>query len=242
MRRALIIFLLLIHPWALAQEQAAQPWLGLHLRKPDPSVGAQISALPQGVGFLITSIEPDGPADRAGMQELDLLWKLDDQLLINEGQLATLLNLSKPGDPIALSIFRAGQPLQINIQLGKNPSPQRSFPDSMIESVLFSSEASGPMRVVNVAEKVASFTHQQGTASLQRLGNIDRLIILGPDQKLIYQTDLSQDDSLKDVPEPWSQRVLALRRGLDQALNASAVPIRQPRPRIILPSDTTAQP
>ena len=79
---------------------------------------------------MVRSIEKGGPAEAAGLKELDVLWKIGDQMLVNEGQLAALLRLSKPGDEIVLSGFRARQAdLEVKLKLGEAPEPTASrFP------------------------------------------------------------------------------------------------------------------
>ena len=83
-----------------------RPWLGLQLDKATPSMSAQIPALPPGIGFVIKSIDPQGPAEAAKCRLFDVVWKMGDQLLVNEAQLATLLRLHKPGEEITFAVFR----------------------------------------------------------------------------------------------------------------------------------------
>jgi S1-C subfamily serine protease len=62
---------------------APRAWLGLQVSKPDPSMTSQLPSLPQGIGFVIASVDEDGPAQTAGLKKFDLLWKLGDQMLVN---------------------------------------------------------------------------------------------------------------------------------------------------------------
>jgi hypothetical protein len=191
--------------------------------------------LPPGIGFVIRSIDPAGPAQAAGLQVSDLLWKLSDQLLVNEAQLAALLRLSKPGDEISLAGFRGGQPLKVTLKLGEAPVTKRPFPGDLIDSSLLSSDCGGPMRVVNVAARTATFTTDDGRAVVRRDGELYKVQIHGPKDEVIFDGDLPADGGLESIPDPWRRRINALRRGLNQALDGRMLPSRQPRPRVVSP-------
>lgn len=216
--------------------QPPQAWLGLQVAKPDVTITAHLPSLPPGMGFVIKSLDKGGPAAAAGLQELDLLVKLGDQMLVNEGQLAALLRLTKPSEEIVLSGFRAGQPLQVKLKLGEAPLVKRPFPVDLVDSVILPGECGGPMRVVNVADRRATYATDEGRAVVQRDGEIHTVIIHGPKEELIYEGDLPADGSLDKIPERWRRRVNALRRGLDHALEMRMLPGRQPRPRVVPPA------
>jgi hypothetical protein len=211
-------------------------WLGLRLSKPDPSLAAHIERVPPGIGFVVTEVETGSPAEKAELKPLDLIWKLGDQLLVNEAQLAVLLRLHKPGDQVKLSAFRSGKAMTIELSLGRIPLGGRAFPSAMVETSVLPDGCSGPMRVINVAERSASFSGSDGTVSLRRVGNIDHLRIEDPKGVLILEKEIAPDAAINEVPDQWQRRVFALRRGLDQALANGGLPTRQPRPRVVPPA------
>ena len=57
-------------------------------------------------GLVIKSTEKDGPAEQAGLQENDLITKLDDQWLVNSQQFGVLVRMHKPGDEVTLTGLR----------------------------------------------------------------------------------------------------------------------------------------
>jgi len=215
--------------------QPPHAWLGLEVAKPDPSITAQLPSLPPGMGFVVKSVDENGPAKTAGLQAADLLWKLDDQMLVNEGQLAALLRLAKPSDEIILAGFRDGKPLEVTLKLGRAPIMKRPVSGDL-DSVLLSGDCGGPMRVVNVAQRLATYSTDEGTAVVRRDGDVYTVKIDGPKDELIYQGDLPADGSLDKIPEAWRRRIHALRRGLDHALEDRVMPSRQPRPRVVPPA------
>lgn len=214
------------------QAAAGRPWLGLKLSRVDPSVSAQIQGLPPGVGFVIKSIEEGGPAEGGKFKPFDIVWKMGDQLLINEAQLATLLRLHKPGEEIKLSIFRGGQPLEVGMKLGDLPAGRDGFSHELAEVAILPGE-SGPMRVVNVSDRTATFTTEEGKIVLKKENDLYLLVITNPKEEVIFQGDVTQREGLDEIPEPWKNRVQALRRGLDHQLQGALEPVRAPRPRVV---------
>lgn len=214
---------------------APQAWMGLKVAKPDATVTAQVPSLPPGVGFVVKSVDDGGPAQVAGLTEFDLLWKIGEQLLVNEAQLATLLRLSKPGEEIVVSGFRGGKPLEVKLKLGEAPALQQPFPGEMVESAIIPGGCPGPMRLVNVADKTASFSNDEGRAVVQRSGEFFHVKIESSSEELIYEGEISSNGKLDVVPEDWRRRVHVLCRTLDQALAGGMMPQRQPRPRVVPP-------
>jgi len=242
MKRLFVIACVLGHALASAGETPAQlpqtaprGWLGLEVSKPDESIIAHLPSLPPGIGFVVRSTEKDGPAAAAGLHEFDIIWKIGDQMLVNEGQLAALLRLSKPGDELSLSVFRGGKPLEVTIKLGETPAEKIRFPGDMLEAAILPGECGGPMRVVDVQEKLASYSTDDGRAEVRKDGSIYHVKIRGPEDEPVYDGKLPADGNLEAIPQEWRRRVHALRRGLDHALENRIMPLRQPRPRVVPP-------
>lgn len=244
------IALMLAPVWILSAEPATNPpqsdvkschqaphaWLGLRISKPDEAITVHVPSLPPGVGFVVDSVDVGGPAESAGLRALDLLWKIGDQMLVNEAQLATLLRLAKPGDEVVLSGFRAGKPLQIKLTLGEAPPRPNPFGGEFAEAAIMPDACAGPMRVVNVSEKIASFTADEGTATVQRDGSVFKVRINGPGKKPLYDGELARDGGMDAIPVDWRRKIQVLCRTLDLAIAGAPENNREPRPRVVPPS------
>jgi len=215
--------------------QPPHAWLGLQVAKPDDALTAQVSALPPGIGFVIRAVNAGGPAQAAGLLESDLLWKLGDQMLVNEGQLAALLRLAKPGEEITLAGFRNGKPLEVKLKLGDAPVMKRPFLGDLADSAILPGDCGGPMRVIHVADRLASYSTDEGRAVVRLEGTLYKVKINGPHDEVVYEGDLPTDGNLDSIPESWRRRIHALRRGLDHALDERMMPSRPPRPRVVPP-------
>jgi hypothetical protein len=218
-----------------AAPPAANAWLGFSVRKPDPNVTARIPMLPAGIGFVVQTVAPGGPAEAAQLKPQDVLWKFGDQMLVNQGQLATLLSLKSPGDEVTLALFRAGSPLEIKITLGTAKDDKNLFSKDMADAVILSDEGS-QMRIVNLHDRTASFSNNEGKALVRREGDGYKVVINGADKQILYEGVLPIDGSLDGIPADWHRRVCVLRRSLDHALENRIVPMRMPRSRVVPPS------
>lgn len=103
------------------KEKAA--WLGLSTDRVPAALRQHLQMKTRGVGLIIERVEPKSPADEAGLEQYDILEKLDDQWLVNTEQFSVLIRMHKPGDEIALSVIRQGQPQQIKAKLGEKELP-----------------------------------------------------------------------------------------------------------------------
>lgn len=209
-------------------------WLGVQLEKAEATMSAHIPGLPQGTGFVVKSVDAGGPAETEKLQSLDVLWKLDDQLLVNEAQLATLLRLRKPGDEVNLSLFRGGQPLAVKMKLGDLPVGRDGFRNELAEASILPSDGS-PMRIVTYAERTATYASEEGRAMLRREGDAYLVTITNPANEVIFEGDVSDRSRMETVPEGWQRRVWSLKRGLDHTPQDGIVPVRPPRPRVVPP-------
>jgi serine protease Do len=69
-------------------------------------------------GALISSVQPDGPADKAGLQVGDVILRLNGKEVIASGDLPALIGQSLPGEKVQLGIWRKGRAEELNAQLG----------------------------------------------------------------------------------------------------------------------------
>ena len=220
---------------ANVQEQPSdKAWLGLELSKPDDAMANQLPVLPPGIGFMVMKLIEGGPAQEAGLKKHDLVWKMNDQMLVNEGQLATLLRLSSPGEEVKISAFRNGKSIEIQMILGSDSSDaSKSQERHLMETVLRKQD--GAVRTVSLGDKKAVVSNKHGSAEVMRLEDGDAVQILNKKGEIIFEGTLRGSSSKSAVPKEWKRPICAMRRSLDLALNAKEAPKNQPRPRIVVP-------
>jgi S1-C subfamily serine protease len=110
----------------LAGETIEHPWLGITGNSVTPLL-ARERRLSVQEGALIAGVEPDSPAQAAGLRAGDVLVALGDEPLHSMDDLGEVLDRSlRPGQSGTLGVVRAGQ--RIEIPVTPAPWPQRLLP------------------------------------------------------------------------------------------------------------------
>jgi len=85
----------------------------------------QVLKLGSDFGLVIVNVEPDGPADRAGVLLGDILVALDGAPVSEPADVLAALGPDRVGRPIAARLLRAGQPTEVTITVGSRPAGRR---------------------------------------------------------------------------------------------------------------------
>ncbi|MDP0489797.1 MAG: PDZ domain-containing protein [Verrucomicrobiota bacterium JB023] len=101
------------------------PWLGVRLEWVDRALAEHLKGVPIGFGLLVEKVEEGSPAALAGLQELDVLWKFDDQLLANQWQLYSLMRLKGIDGEASLTVTRGGEPVVLPVVLSARPDSEK---------------------------------------------------------------------------------------------------------------------
>ena len=99
-------------------KQSEVAFLGLLATELSPVVSRQLG-LADNLYLAVGMVSPGGPAHKAGLNHYDILKMLDDQVLINPGQLVELVRSRKVGQEVSLSILRAGKEKTLKVKLGR---------------------------------------------------------------------------------------------------------------------------
>lgn len=105
------------------------PFLGVRYVAIDKAIQEKYT-LSVGAGALIirgqnqeeVAVEPGSTAEKMGLQESDIILKLDDQLIDEDHVLGDLIREYHPGDKITLEVLRQDDHLQLSGILGKRES------------------------------------------------------------------------------------------------------------------------
>ncbi len=115
------------------QEMENVTFLGVETETVSPTLVAQLN-LPDNAGLVVRHVVPESAA--AGvLQPHDILLKLDDQILIDQHQLAVLIRNHKDGDQVTLTYMRGGKSATASVKLTKHQVPKFSdvlYPPSHI--------------------------------------------------------------------------------------------------------------
>jgi len=102
-------------------EEAA--WLGVSTDRLPAALRQHLKLKNRGIGLLVERVEPKSPAEAAGLQQYDILEKLNDQWLVNTEQFSVLIRMHQAGEEISLSVIREGQPQVLKATLVEKELP-----------------------------------------------------------------------------------------------------------------------
>ena len=96
-------------------------WLGLAVAPLPPALQSQLN-LPKDQGLLVESVQAGSPAQKAGIQQYDVLMKANDKRLTTNRDLVELVNKVKE-DKITLDLVRSGKHDTATATPAKRPVP-----------------------------------------------------------------------------------------------------------------------
>ena len=208
-------------------------WLGVKISRPGPEVRAHLPGLPKGTGFVIEGVEAGGPATVSGLMTNDVIWMMDDQLLVNEAQLAVLLSQHQPGQAVKIDYFRGGQQSVARLVLGEAPAGNGFEIDrSQPPLVTAQAQPGTPMRIINVPSRTACIDNEDGKAELTMDHNGFQLVIADSVGRTTYEGPLFDNHGRIAAPSAWRERVESLHAALLESMER-AQSTRRPRLRVI---------
>ena len=121
-------------PYLIAEGRFIYPYLGVSTL-PELTLGVQEQlGLPQVDGVYVTSVVPNGPSDRGGLRgdsagtgnafrgDGDLIVAVDGQpVRVFSELMSYVINRTRPGQSIVLTVLREGGEAQVEIVLGERP-------------------------------------------------------------------------------------------------------------------------
>lgn len=214
------------------RDTATAPWLGLTVGRLEDAVRAHVPDIPAGFGFVVTSVDPGSPAEKAGVKPFDVIWKFGDQWIANEAQLFALLRLHEAGDEVKLGLYRSGEALILPVVLAAIPQHRLLGKLPPLDPSVLPAQPNLPMKVLKPADRSAEIEVADGKAVLSLVDGAAEVSIVSSDGALIYEGPVQDPDGVPLVPDPWKPRVGALERALAHAMSGNLVP-RAPRSRVV---------
>ncbi len=83
-------------------------------------------------GVLIASVERGGPAERAGLKSGDIVRRVNGQPMLSPGDLSSTVSLSKPGERVALDVWRDGKLVRIDAVIGDASDKAKRAPQEAL--------------------------------------------------------------------------------------------------------------
>ncbi len=103
-------------------------------------------------GVLVTDVQADSPAEKAGLAAGDVIVSVDGKETVNSAQLRSLIAVQHVGDEVALTLIRDGKTRTIQVQVGEPAEAAVASSDALhplLEGVTFGQNPDGPGVVVS---------------------------------------------------------------------------------------------
>jgi S1-C subfamily serine protease len=75
----------------------------------------------EGVGAMVMGVDANGPGAAAGMRQGDVIVAWDGEVIQSVRALLRALGPDSVGETIRLGLKRAGEPMEVNLQIGERP-------------------------------------------------------------------------------------------------------------------------
>ena len=99
-------------------ETVKLPYMGVSAVAIDAALQKHLG-LPEGVGLLVDYVDSGSPAKDVGIQMHDVLWRLNDQILVNAQQLGVLVRMHRPGEELRITLLRQAKPVDVTVRLAE---------------------------------------------------------------------------------------------------------------------------
>ena len=107
----------------LQHGRIARPYLGVGMQSVSlPEKLRTKLSLPAASGLMMISVEPDAPADNAGITIGDILLSLEDVPMADTDNVQTILGSRKVGAVVTATLLRGGEVIKAEITLGERPA------------------------------------------------------------------------------------------------------------------------
>jgi len=80
-------------------------------------------------GVLVNSLQPDGPAGKAGIVVNDIITRIAGQRVGSTLEVGEKVRSHKPGETIRLDVIHKGKPTSLDVALGTRPQTLENMPD-----------------------------------------------------------------------------------------------------------------
>lgn len=83
--------------------------------------------LPRAAGALVSAVEPNSPAARAGVERGDVIMRFDNRNVERSSDLPRIVASNRPGTNARMMVYRGGAAQEMNVTLGewRDPKPSR---------------------------------------------------------------------------------------------------------------------
>lgn len=99
-------------------------YAGVQIQPLDENIAAALG-LPKNSGEIVASVEPTGPASRAGIRQGDVIVGVAGEAVTEDNRLSPLIAKQRIGSTVPVEIVRSGKRITVNMVIAERPSEQQ---------------------------------------------------------------------------------------------------------------------
>ena len=99
-------------------------YLGVRLQDLDPTLARGMGLGDDDQGVVVTLVEENSAADNGGLQAGDIILDVNGQKVSSMRQFRTTVGLTAPGTEVDFGVFRQGERIEVDVQLGARPGEE----------------------------------------------------------------------------------------------------------------------
>ena len=107
-------------------EEKPVAWLGVKTNDVSPELASQLDI---DGGAVVEMVVPDSPADKAGLQEHDIITAIGETGVSTPTELAAAIRDLDPGSKTSITALRRAKPVELEATLGERPQMPKRIPE-----------------------------------------------------------------------------------------------------------------
>ncbi len=110
----------------LTKGSIERAYLGIYMQEMDENLARSLGVSSNTKGVVVAGLTPNGPAEKSGLQQGDIIQKVEGKSVKTGKEVQTITRSHKPGQTISLLIFRDGLMKSINVKIGSYPNNENN--------------------------------------------------------------------------------------------------------------------
>lgn len=101
--------------------KVSRPYIGISYNQLNAQIARQLN-LKYSAGAVVVDVQPGTPAEKAGLQQGDIITALNDQQITENDSFRTMLMHFKVGDEVKLTVIRNDKQITLKLKLAERPA------------------------------------------------------------------------------------------------------------------------
>jgi hypothetical protein len=218
--------------WYLAERKHEKgTYLGITTDSPPPVLRKQLG-LAKGMALVVENVIPGSPAAKAGLEEFDVIQKLDDQLIVNQPQLSVLVRAHKPGDEVKITVIREAKPTVVTAKLVEHEIEEaEGGQEEMIKAHLRGMLGAMPPQGWQMLERREGREGREGRGGPQAGGGLAPGAVIGAPRP-VSKTLIEGNRTYTLTASPWGRSFVVTEGENHKQIFAASVATKEQREKV----------